>query len=851
MPFTYGTNIIIQSNIPIDTRDVSANINAEAADYTFVGRVVYQTATAGGRSAGLYVCTDTSTTPPTYQEVGAESFAFFKDAIDAGSGTTQSQVQVGTGLTLDTSGSVPVLNSDQKWNGATDAIANIDQTLEDLGLRNSVHLEVNASVTNNEANPPTITSTSDATTSQLVGGWDTRLTDARGWNGTLDGVTAAAARSTLGCVADDASELTDARTWNGSVESESTFSQANYRSAIGAAAASDLTALTGTPSNDARMQNSRTWDGTVEDESTFSKANYRLAIGAVAANDSALSDARAWDGTLASGVSQSTCRSAIGAVSSSDSALADARAWNGTLSGVTAADARTTLECVASDDSALSDARAWDGTLASGVSQSTCRTAIGAISSSNSALADARAWNGTLSGVTASEARSTIIPAHTDLLLDHVTCGTASTTGGFNTLARTPLTVQHDYTHSGTTYIGNNHGAGISVKYKSSSLGGSSVAERATLSAFRHAYDSASGHIYHGMKMTCQDGVTQKTLIKAFHTPNQTTSMPVVELGQDSDGLLKCGKIKMDNSTTEYVLGPACQKDVDTSVTTGSAKLITSDAVHAALSNHYTQTSSDARYAPLSGSTNYAPLSGSTSQSFSVSSLTIAAQLMPSVGDTIILAPAGSSASGKSGEGKIKAKWLEHTTITSSGQTTGYGGLCVCTFTAGADRTSSSTSSTGMINVNQTSRTLIPWTAELIDDEVFQIDSSDTTKIRIKSGYSGCFMVSFTIHVTTFNTNTNSQRANPCLFVSKNGGDAFACAFGYVRSVSTGGNVSFICTYHLAPTAIKLGNNNYIKIGGIFCNGGGSNAAYVCRYSEDFGGVSYNGESKVTVTKYN
>ena len=851
MPFTYGTNIIIQSNIPIDTRDVSANINAEAADYTFVGRVVYQTATAGGRSAGLYVCTDTSTTPPTYQEVGAESFAFFKDAIDAGSGTTQSQVQVGTGLTLDTSGSVPVLNSDQKWNGATDAIANIDQTLEDLGLRNSVHLEVNASVTNNEANPPTITSTSDATTSQLVGGWDTRLTDARGWNGTLDGVTAAAARSTLGCVADDASELTDARTWNGSVESESTFSQANYRSAIGAAAASDLTALTGTPSNDARMQNSRTWDGTVEDESTFSKANYRLAIGAVAANDSALSDARAWDGTLASGVSQSTCRSAIGAVSSSDSALADARAWNGTLSGVTAADARTTLECVASDDSALSDARAWDGTLASGVSQSTCRTAIGAISSSNSALADARAWNGTLSGVTASEARSTIIPAHTDLLLDHVTCGTASTTGGFNTLARTPLTVQHDYTHSGTTYIGNNHGVGISFKYKSSSLGGSSVAERATLSAFRHAYDSASGHIYHGMKMTCQDGVTQKTLIKAFHTPNQTTSMPVVELGQDSDGLLKCGKIKMDNSTTEYVLGPACQKDVDTSVTTGSAKLITSDAVHAALSNHYTQTSSDARYAPLSGSTNYAPLSGSTSQSFSVSSLTIAAQLMPSVGDTIILAPAGSSASGNSGEGKIKAKWLEHTTITSSGQTTGYGGLCVCTFTAGADRTSSSTSSTGMINVNQTSRTFIPWTAELIDDEVFQIDSSDTTKIRIKSGYSGCFMVSFTIHVTTFNTNTNSQRANPCLFVSKNGGDAFACAFGYVRSVSTGGNVSFICTYHLAPTAIKLGNNNYIKIGGIFCNGGGSNAAYVCRYSEDFGGVSYNGESKVTVTKYN
>ena len=531
--------------------------------------------------------------------------------------------------------------------------------------------------------------------------------------------------------------------------------------------------------------------------------------------------------------------------------MADARAWNGTLSGVTAADARTTLECVASDDSALSDARAWDGTLASGVSQSTCRTAIGAISSSNSALADARAWNGTLSGVTASEARSTIIPAHTDLLLDHVTCGTASTTGGFNTLARTPLTVQHDYTHSGTTYIGNNHGVGISFKYKSSSLGGSSVAERATLSAFRHAYDSASGHIYHGMKMTCQDGVTQKTLIKAFHTPNQTTSMPVVELGQDSDGLLKCGKIKMDNSTTEYVLGPACQKDVDTSVTTGSAKLITSDAVHAALSNHYTQTSSDARYAPLSGSTNYAPLSGSTSQSFSVSSLTIAAQLMPSVGDTIILAPAGSSASGNSGEGKIKAKWLEHTTITSSGQTTGYGGLCVCTFTAGADRTSSSTSSTGMINVNQTSRTFIPWTAELIDDEVFQIDSSDTTKIRIKSGYSGCFMVSFTIHVTTFNTNTNSQRANPCLFVSKNGGDAFACAFGYVRSVSTGGNVSFICTYHLAPTAIKLGNNNYIKIGGIFCNGGGSNAAYVCRYSEDFGGVSYNGESKVTVTKYN
>ena len=430
MPFTYGTNIIIQSNIPIDTRDVSANINAEAADYTFVGRVVYQTATAGGRSAGLYVCTDTSTTPPTYQEVGAESFALFKDAIDAGSGTTQSQVQVGTGLTLDTSGSVPVLNSDQKWNGATDAIANIDQTLEDLGLRNSVHLEVNASVTNNEANPPTITSTSDATTSQLVGGWDTRLTDARGWNGTLDGVTAAAARSTLGCVADDASELTDARTWNGSVESESTFSQANYRSAIGAAAASDLTALTGTPSNDARMQNSRTWDGTVEDESTFSKANYRLAIGAVAANDSALSDARAWDGTLASGVSQSTCR-----------------------------------------------------------------TAIGAISSSNSALADARAWNGTLSGVTASEARSTIIPAHTDLLLDHVTCGTASTTGGFNTLARTPLTVQHDYTHSGTTYIGNNHGVGISFKYKSSSLGGSPVAERATLSAFRHAYDSASSHI--------------------------------------------------------------------------------------------------------------------------------------------------------------------------------------------------------------------------------------------------------------------------------------------------------------------------------------------------------------------
>jgi hypothetical protein len=111
MPFNLGDNLQILTNKPIDTRQTSSNISSESTTYHYEGMLVYQTATAGGRSAGLYCLT--SAQYATFEPITLGTitgFELFKDATDAAAGTTQAQLQIGTNLEVDTSGSIPVLN---------------------------------------------------------------------------------------------------------------------------------------------------------------------------------------------------------------------------------------------------------------------------------------------------------------------------------------------------------------------------------------------------------------------------------------------------------------------------------------------------------------------------------------------------------------------------------------------------------------------------------------------------------------------------------------------------------------------------------------------------------------------
>ena len=373
MPFDLsGTFNVLEQN-PFDSRNRIVDLDTFDTTYLFEGLITYQTGTSSvnNKPPGLYVYKATSGWEliqsggggETNSQIGINTSDIseiynlinsFTNITNYSVGLASSDIYDGSNLVptgnsiydylnsiLGTASSVSISEA-QKWNGNIVDSVDIDQIVEEtLHVKSAGLIQVNANVaTVDGSNNPTITSKGDANTNQVVGGWDTRLTDARKWDGTIaDGID-------IDQIVEETLHVKSAGLIQ--VNANVTTVDGNNNPTITSKGDANTNQVVG--GWDTRLTDARKWNGTIADgididqiveETLHVKSAGLIQVNANVATvdgsnnptitskgdantnqvvggwDTRLTDARKWNGILDSSITQATARSAIGAGTSS------------------------------------------------------------------------------------------------------------------------------------------------------------------------------------------------------------------------------------------------------------------------------------------------------------------------------------------------------------------------------------------------------------------------------------------------------------------------------------------------------------------------------------------------------